>query len=61
MAVAPETAAAVPLPLTALNEEEKMFQDAVRQFARERIGPRVREMDEEGVFRKDLRIFQRTI
>jgi butyryl-CoA dehydrogenase/short/branched chain acyl-CoA dehydrogenase len=54
MAVAPETAAAVPLPLTALSEEEAMFRDAVRQFARERIGPWVREMDEAGVFRKDL-------
>ncbi len=31
-----------------------MFQSAVRQFARERIAPRVREMDEAGVFRKDL-------
>ena len=31
-----------------------MFQDAVRGFARERIGPYVREMDAAGVFRKDL-------
>ncbi|MGE5646527.1 MAG: acyl-CoA dehydrogenase [Acidobacteriota bacterium] len=37
-----------------LSEEERMFQSAVRQFARERIAPRVREMDEAGVFRKDL-------
>jgi butyryl-CoA dehydrogenase/short/branched chain acyl-CoA dehydrogenase len=41
-------------PLTALNEEERMFRDAVRKFARERIGPHVREMDEAGAFRKDL-------
>jgi len=31
-----------------------MFQSAVRKFAREQIGPHVREMDEAGVFRKDL-------
>jgi alkylation response protein AidB-like acyl-CoA dehydrogenase len=31
-----------------------MFQDAVRRFARERIAPHVRAMDEAGVFRKDL-------
>jgi len=43
-----------PLPLTQLSEEEKMFQATVRRFARERIGPHVREMDEAGVFRKDL-------
>jgi len=42
------------LPLTVLNEEEKMFQATVRRFARERIGPHVREMDEASVFRKDL-------
>ena len=31
-----------------------MFQAVVRRFARERIGPHVRAMDEAGVFRKDL-------
>jgi short/branched chain acyl-CoA dehydrogenase len=41
-------------PLTQLGEEETMFQAAVRKFARERIAPHVREMDEAGVFRKDL-------
>src|SRR5438477_7754918 len=41
-------------PLTLLSDEEKMFQNTVRRFARERIGPHVREMDEAGVFRKDL-------
>ena len=53
MPIVAETATA-PLPLTHLNEEEKMFQSMVRKFARERIGPHVREMDEAGVFRKDL-------
>jgi alkylation response protein AidB-like acyl-CoA dehydrogenase len=43
-----------PAPLTQLTEEEKMFQGAVRKFARERIGPYVREMDEAAVFRKDI-------
>src|SRR5579864_1487958 len=41
-------------PLTVLIDEEKMFQATVRRFARERIAPYVREMDEAGVFRKDL-------
>jgi butyryl-CoA dehydrogenase/short/branched chain acyl-CoA dehydrogenase len=31
-----------------------MFQNTVRRFARERIGPHVREMDEAGAFRKEL-------
>lgn len=43
-----------PAPLTHLTDEEKMFQGAVRSFARERIAPHVREMDEAGVFRKDI-------
>jgi butyryl-CoA dehydrogenase/short/branched chain acyl-CoA dehydrogenase len=47
------TSSAVP-PLTALSEEERFFQSTVRRFAREQIGPHVREMDEAGAFRKDL-------
>ena len=47
-------APSAPQPLTVLSEEERMFQDAVRRFARERIAPHVRDMDEAGVFRKDL-------
>jgi short/branched chain acyl-CoA dehydrogenase len=43
-----------PAPLTALSEEEKFFQSTVRKFAREQIRPYVREMDEAGVFRKDI-------
>ncbi len=49
-----EQMAAAPLPLTALNEDEKMFQATVRKFAREEIRPYVREMDEAGQFRKDI-------
>jgi len=41
-------------PLTALSEEELMFRESVRQFAKERLAPHVRAMDESGVFRKDL-------
>jgi butyryl-CoA dehydrogenase/short/branched chain acyl-CoA dehydrogenase len=44
----------VPRPLTALTEEEQLFQASVRQFAREEIRPHVRSMDEAGVFRSDL-------
>ncbi|MEO8027685.1 MAG: acyl-CoA dehydrogenase [Bryobacteraceae bacterium] len=40
--------------LTQLSEEESMFQATVRKFAKEQIGPHVREMDEAGVFRKDI-------
>jgi short-chain 2-methylacyl-CoA dehydrogenase len=49
-----ETSSVPPPPLSALSEEERMFQDTVRRFARERIAPYVREMDAAGVFRKDL-------
>ncbi len=50
---APEKSEA-PRPLTALTEDEKLFQSTVRKFAREQIRPYVREMDEAGVFRKDI-------
>ena len=40
--------------LTILSEEEALFQATVRRFAKERLAPHVREMDESGVFRKDL-------
>lgn len=41
-------------PLTALNEEERLFRDAVRQFSKKEIGPKVREMDEAGLFHMPL-------
>jgi alkylation response protein AidB-like acyl-CoA dehydrogenase len=41
-------------PLTALTEEERLFQAAAREFAEKEIGPHVAEMDREGVFRHDL-------
>jgi short/branched chain acyl-CoA dehydrogenase len=40
--------------LTDLSEEERFFFDTVRRFALERVGPHVREMDEEGQFRPGL-------
>src|SRR6266576_3854389 len=43
-----------PAPLTQLSEDEKLFQSTVRKFAREQVRPYVREMDEAGVFRKDI-------
>jgi len=42
------------LPLTALSEEERLFQSTVRKFARDEIRPHVREMDDACVFRKDI-------
>ena len=51
---ATEALGSAPLPLTALTEDEKLFQSTVRRFAREQIRPYVREMDEAGVFRKEL-------
>jgi butyryl-CoA dehydrogenase/short/branched chain acyl-CoA dehydrogenase len=43
-----------PAALTELTDEEQMFRATVREFAREEIGPHVREMDEHGCFREDL-------
>ena len=52
----PETIAlaANPAPLTTLTEDEILFRDNVRQFAEERVGPRAKEMDEKGVFDREL-------
>src|SRR5271165_4699942 len=52
----PETTlqAAPPAPLTTLTEDEILFRDNIRQFADEKIRPLVKEMDEKGVFDKDL-------
>lgn len=41
-------------PLTRLTEDEKMFREAVRQFAEETIAPRVHAMDEAGRIDPDL-------
>jgi butyryl-CoA dehydrogenase/short/branched chain acyl-CoA dehydrogenase len=52
-----ETATAHPplnAPLTALSEEERMFQSTAREFAEKEIRPHVQEMDHEGVFKREL-------
>lgn len=41
-------------PLTTLSEDETLFRDNIRLFADEKIRPLVKEMDEKGVFEKDL-------
>src|ERR1700678_1111400 len=45
---------ALPAPLTTLSEDEILFRDNIRQFADEKVRPLVKEMDEKGVFDKDL-------
>jgi len=51
----PETLQALsPAPLTTLAEDEILFRDNIRQFAEDRVRPLVKEMDEKGVFDKDL-------
>lgn len=50
----PDVADSLPAPLTVLTEEEQLFQASVRRFARERLGPWVREMDQQGAFRPEL-------
>ena len=52
----PETTlqAPSPSPLTSFTEDEIMFRDNIRQFADDKVRPLVKEMDEKGVFDKDL-------
>ena len=52
----PEIALQLPqsMPLTTLSEDETLFRDNIRQFADDKIRPLVKEMDEKGVFEKDL-------
>jgi len=42
------------LPLTDLSEEERMFRDAVRDFAEERVRPLVHQMDEDASIPRPL-------
>ncbi|MBT9557353.1 MAG: acyl-CoA dehydrogenase [Myxococcales bacterium] len=41
-------------PLTALSEDEKLFQSMVRKFAKDKIGPHVADMDRDMKIRKDI-------
>jgi alkylation response protein AidB-like acyl-CoA dehydrogenase len=43
-----------PQPLAALREDEQLFRESVRQFADDVLRPKVREMDEHGVFDRAL-------
>src|SRR5580692_11590918 len=43
-----------PTPLTSFTEDEILFRDNIRQFAEEKVRPLVKEMDEKGVFDKEL-------
>jgi alkylation response protein AidB-like acyl-CoA dehydrogenase len=43
-----------PSPVTVLTDDENLFRDNIRQFADEKIRPLVKEMDEKGVFDKEL-------
>ncbi|MGE5322359.1 MAG: acyl-CoA dehydrogenase, partial [Actinomycetota bacterium] len=45
---------APPQPLVALSEDEVLFRENVRQFAEDAIRPKVREMDEKGVFERSI-------
>ncbi len=46
--------APLPQPLITLTEDEVLFRENVRRFADESIRPKVREMDEKGVFEQTL-------
>jgi alkylation response protein AidB-like acyl-CoA dehydrogenase len=43
-----------PAPLTALTEDEILFRDNIRRFAEDKVRPLSKEMDEKGVFDKEL-------
>ena len=42
-----DAAAVIPAPLSTLTEDERLFRDSVRAFAREQVAPLVRTMDEQ--------------
>src|SRR5215472_17015734 len=46
--------APAPQPLVNLTEDENLFRENVRQFAEDSLRPKVREMDEKGVFERGL-------
>ncbi|HEV7553728.1 MAG TPA: acyl-CoA dehydrogenase [Candidatus Angelobacter sp.] len=43
-----------PQPLVALTDDEMLFRENVRQFADQSLRPKVREMDEKGIFDREL-------
>jgi alkylation response protein AidB-like acyl-CoA dehydrogenase len=50
----PDTSQRQSLSLMSFSDDEILFRDNIRQFAEERIRPRVREMDENSVFDSEL-------
>ncbi len=46
--------ASLPQSLLALTDDEKLFRDNVRQFAEDSVKPKVKEMDEKGMFDHSL-------
>ena len=52
----PETTLQIPAPspLRSFTEDEILFRDNIHQFAEEKVRPLAKEMDEKGVFEKDL-------
>lgn len=54
MSTVTEQTAPAPQPLVALTEDEILFRDSVRQFATQSLRPKVKEMDEKGVFDHEL-------
>jgi len=54
MSTLTEQTAPAPQPLVALTEDEILFRDSVRQFATQSLRPKVKEMDEKGVFDHEL-------
>jgi butyryl-CoA dehydrogenase/short/branched chain acyl-CoA dehydrogenase len=43
-----------PQPLVSLTDDEVLFRDNIRQFADQSLRPKVREMDEKGIFEHEL-------
>src|SRR5882762_8080750 len=46
--------APLPQPLVSLTDDEVLFRDNIRQFADQSLRPKVREMDEKGIFEHEL-------
>jgi len=44
----------LPQPLVSLTDDEILFRDNIRQFADQSLRPKVREMDEKGIFEREL-------
>src|SRR5437870_8333234 len=44
----------LPQPLVSLTDDENLFRDNIRQFADQSLRPKVREMDEKGIFEHEL-------